>query len=316
MGNFKQKAGPIIAGVSKAEPKSKNKQSWRPQSNHHEEMKPAPVKCPYCSGPVDAGSAICPHCGHSLTPGRCSFCGAPMRETARFCTKCGQSREGVVCQACGTLNSRNFCRNCNRPLTPMAQKALAEAKSDPKFKAIQAKAQELAELHAKIEGLRRGEAEKPEQLSESDIALLDEYADLLTSIGAKPQNLKLESNPAVQQRKQYDAEVFSLEEIMNAYKEKAAEMDAALAALTPPEEYTPEQQRDYYSARKVARIVEAFDMSGYDPMMWQCNLCGALHKVPSECVSPELGGTWIYISPEEYKRNMGYDGSTYRLEIE
>lgn len=272
---------------------------WRPK----EAKKNQPgTQCPYCGDDIKASYAICPNCGRSLTPDKCSFCGAAMKPGAKFCTHCGQSREGVVCPECGTLNARNFCRKCNTPLTAMAQKAMEAAKADPAFKAVQAKAEELAELHARIEELRNGGGESVAELSDADKALLDEYADILGSMGAYKPQPKTQSAPAPQAaRRQYtDGGAPSLDDIMKAYKEKAAEMNAALAALVPPADYTPEQQRDYFSARKVIRTHTQADLSEYNPSLWCCNYCGCLHNNPSECAEPELGGTWIYQSPEEY----------------
>ena len=109
-------------------------------------------------------------------------------------------------------------------------------------------------------------------------------------------------SPELPKRKQYSVDSHSIDDLLKAYKEKAAEMNAALAALTPPPEFTPEQQRDYYSARKIATVVQetACDMSGYRPTQWRCNFCNNLHDTPSECARPELGGVWEYVSAEEY----------------
>lgn len=286
-----------------------------PQQNVRQAWRPKPVgsrKCPHCGAAVKASYAICPECGRSLTPERCSFCGAAMKETARFCTRCGQSRDGIECPECGTLNARNFCRKCNAALTPMAAAALAAAKADPAFRAVQAKADELAELHARIEEMQAA----PPQLSAADRAMLDDYAAILNSIGsAQPRPAQTKAAP--QQRRIYADTTASLDDIMRAYREKAAEMDAALAALTPPPDFTPEQQRDYFSARKIASKVTTCDMSGYRPTLWQCNYCGFRHNNPSECAEPQLGGTWLYITPEQYiQDNPGIITTENKLIIE
>lgn len=286
---------------------------WKPKVREKSENG---QHCQYCGQSIKAGYAICPHCGRSLTPEKCSFCGASMKPGARFCTRCGQTREGITCPNCGTLNSRNFCRKCNMPLTPMGQKAMEAAKNDPAFKAIQAKAEELAELHLRIEELRNASpATQVHELSAEDKALLDEYADILGAIGAyKPQP---KQQPLLNEtsRKQYSDTTLSLDEIMSAYREKAAEMNEALSALVPPPDFTPEQQRDYYSARKVLRQQTHADMSGYSPSLWCCNYCGCLHNCPSECAEPQLGGTWIYQTPEEYMaKNPWAVTTTYTLE--
>lgn len=305
--NIKIKTGPAQAGY-------RQREVWRPKSAQTVSDR---AECPHCGEEIMAGYAICPHCGRSLTPGKCSFCGSAMKETAKFCTHCGQGREGIVCPECGTLNSRNFCRVCNAPLTRMAQQAMAAAKNDPAFKAVQAKVQELAELRERIEELKNAEApEKPRpELSEADKALLNEYADILNAIGAPRPKAKPQAEE--RQRPVYEENVMSLDEIMAAYREKAEEMNAALAALTPPPEFTPEQQRDYFSARKIATKVTEYDMSGYKPSLWVCNYCGFKHNCPSECCSPELGGTWIYITPEQYiENNAAYIAGPTSLKID
>lgn len=278
---------------------SAQKEIWRPKSQSNESTG---TVCPHCGATVNSGDAVCLGCGRSLLPGKCSFCGAPMKPNAKFCTRCGQSAEGVKCPQCGTLNSRNFCRKCNTPLTPRALQAIEAAKKDPQFKVVEKKAEELAELQALIEEIQNESTEtKPApQLSEEDRQLLNEYASLLDSIGINKPEIK----PVVQQeeskRKTYEAKGMSLDDIMKAYREKANEMDEALAALVPPPEFTPEEQRDYFSARKIARLDQPV------PMLWKCNLCGALHPCPAECAEPRLGGVWIMVSLEEFYANGGH----------
>ena len=148
-----------------------NKEIWRPKSQRKESTG---TVCPHCGATVNSGDAICLNCGHSLTPGKCSFCGAPMKPNAKFCTKCGQSIEGVKCPQCGTLNARNFCRKCNTPLTPRALKAIEAAKNDPKFKVVEKKAEELAELQSLIEEIQKGVSE-----TQSVPQLSEEYQQLI-----------------------------------------------------------------------------------------------------------------------------------------
>lgn len=278
---------------------SKENSAWKPKKRVAQEQK---SECPFCHAVVSPLFVICPSCGRSLTPEKCSFCGAPKRPTAKYCTHCGQPSQGVICPQCGTLNSRNFCRKCNHPLTPMAQRALEAAQTDPAFRRVKAKADELAELHTQIEQLRNNApGEEQIELSQQDKALLDEYADLLGMIGSQP-STEHKSESVAPARKQYALSTVNIDDLLKAYKEKAAEMNEALAALTPPPEYTPEQQRDYFAARKVATVVTetTCDMSAYNPTQWRCNFCSNLHDTPSECAHPELGGVWEYISVEEY----------------
>lgn len=280
---------------AKVEPHRYRQSVWRPKSPGAGQA----VKCPHCGLSCEAAWAICPGCGHSLHPEICSFCGAPADPSKKFCPRCGQPKEGIICPECGTLNSRNFCRKCNAPLTPRAETARAEAQADPLFRSMTRKATELESLRRQIEEARNAAREEP-GLTDEDKALLDRYNTLFNSMGMPAP----EPAPVVESRKKYQVENLNLDEIMAAYREKAAEMDAALAALTPPPDFTPEQQRDYYSARKIATVEMEYDMSGYHPMMWRCNVCSALHPCPSDCVSPELGGQWIYLTPEQYNDEL------------
>lgn len=286
-------------GLQKQKASYRERKVWRPASYGKLADN---CQCPYCNGDVKASYVICPHCGRSLTPDKCSFCGEQTKPEAKFCTKCGQPKEGLLCPECGTLNSRNFCRKCGAPLTPMGQAALAEAKNDPAFQAVEAKAKELAELHARIVELQNQQPKA--ELSDADKALLDEYADVLSSIGAyKPQEKpKRHLVPDAQTRPHYEEKALSLDEIMEAYRQKADEMNQAMAAMVPPPDFTPEQQRDYYTARKVATLESEYsiDWNGYNPSQWKCNYCGYLHPNPSDCAEPQLGGVWIYQTPEEY----------------
>ena len=288
---------------------SSHKEMWRPKSLRKES---SGAVCPYCGVTVNTGDAICLHCGHSLTPEKCSFCGGSMKPNAKFCTHCGQSCEGVKCPQCGTLNSRNFCRKCNTPLTPRALKAIEAAKKDPQFKVVQKKAEELAELQSLIEELQNevSETQSIPQLSEEDQKLLNEYASLLDSIGVEKPEIKPAEKPEKAEHKKYASKAMSLDDIMKAYREKATEMDEALAAFTPPPDFTPEEQRDYFSARKVARIEHPV------PMLWKCNLCGCLHPCPSECAEPELGGQWIMVSYEEFIARGGTTTEPAKLIID
>lgn len=288
---------------------SSNREIWKPKSLNKESTGTA---CPHCGATVNSGDAICVNCGRSLVPDKCSFCGSTLKPNAKFCTHCGQSREGVKCPACGTLNARNFCRKCNTPLTPKALKAIEATKNDPKFKIVEKKAEELAELQSLIEELQNdtSETQSVPQLSEEDQKLIDEYASLLDSIGIEKPVVKPVEKKEEPKRKTYEAKGLSLEDIMKAYKEKAAEMDEALANLVPPPDFTPEEQRDYFSARKIARLDQPV------PMLWKCNLCGCLHPCPSECAEPQLGGVWVMVSLNEFYAHGGQRTGPAKLIID
>lgn len=198
------------------------------------------------------------------------------------------------------------------PLTEMGQAALADALADPQFTIVRHKAEEMASLLSQINRLEQGggtgsNEKEPERvyLTEADRAMLDEYRDLLASVRTISPSSTEAEQPSEETRRTYSAPTPSISELLEAYRAKANEMNAALAAMTPPAGFTPEQQRDYYAARKVASIETEYDLSDYTPTMWQCNYCGALHNTPSACVQPELGGTWIAVTPEQYIKAHG-----------
>lgn len=198
------------------------------------------------------------------------------------------------------------------PLTPRALKAIEAAKNDPKFKVIEKKAEELAELQSLIEDIQKEvtETQSTPQLSEEDQQLINEYSSLLECIGIENPLVKHEAKQEVNRHKTYVAKGMSFEDIMKAYKEKAAEMDEALSALVPPPDFTPEEQRDYFSARKIAKLEQPV------PMLWKCNLCGCLHPCPSECAEPQLGGVWVMVSLEEFREHGGIATDPVKLIIE
>ena len=61
--------------------------------------------------------------------------------------------------------------------------------------------------------------------------------------------------------------------------------------MLPPAGSTPQEQRNYYTARKVA-VTELVEVTGL--VGWVCNWCHCFHDNPSQCYRPWLGGTWQY----------------------
>ena len=229
-----------------------------------------------------------------LYGGRCTFCGQPLDPGAAFCMECGNAVKGIPCPKCGTLSFRNFCSNCNFPLTEQAQEALAEAKNDPHFRRAEQLARQMAELEQIIEGRDlkgRGTSEevreeKPDEsirLTDEERRVLASYSELFSTpiVAPKP---SVPTSHAVPTKKR-----LTKEEALAAYKAKAAELQAEMDAMMPPSAATPEEQRNFFSARKIT-VVELT----LKPMSWVCNYCGCTHRQPSECVEPELGGKWIF----------------------
>lgn len=235
------------------------------------------------------------------SPSVCSYCGAPIRPGAKFCTSCGGNQSGVECPECGTLNFRNICSKCGEPLTALGRKAREEALADPRFQKVCALSAELLELREKILSIGSGEEEVIPQLSESDLQLLSEYASLLDGgIAPKPVQIKQEE----MRRASHKDNAMTAEELIKAYEERKAEIDAEFAKMNPPASFSEYQQRDYYSARMKLNITTTVttycDMTGYHDKYWICNYCGAYHYSPSECAEPWHGGRWEACSIEEY----------------
>lgn len=236
-------------------------------------------KCSYCGGLMSMTAEICPHCGRPTNPDVCSFCGAMMDPSDRFCPECGNSREGIVCPECGTLNFRSFCRKCNHPLDHMAQAAIAQAQADPKFQRMVELQQRMVELERQIlDGADKA-------LSEADESLKQQYDALLAMISGGVSE------------KQTEAKVTDegLKQMAQEYRESVQQMNAIMADLMPDAGMTPQEQRNYFCARKlpvitVTRRKEVIQQ----PVEWICNYCGCHHSQPSDCVEPQLGGTWVY----------------------
>ena len=234
--------------------------------------------------------------------GRCTFCGAPLEPGVSFCTECGNAVKGIPCPRCGTLSFRSFCSNCNYPLNEQAKEALAEAEADPHFRKAVQLAHEMAELEkiiqaggtseeenerrealsAKNEDRSRERPDETVKLTEAHRSLLATYSELFdTPIGAPSK-----SHPAPAHER--PGKHWSKEEAMAAYRAKAAELQTEMDAMMPPSASTPEEQRNFFSARKITTVELQLK-----PMGWICNYCGCTHRQPSECVEPELGGKWI-----------------------
>lgn len=98
------------------------------------------------------------------------------------------------------------------------------------------------------------------------------------------------------------------EQAQEEYQQVVKDIDQLFAEMLPPAGSTPEEQYNYYSARKVAveyvRTIKKETKTG-----WVCNYCGCLHRQPSECVEPWHGGTWIYktITSTEVVREYKYE---------
>ena len=230
------------------------------QAEHH----PSDLrKCPYCGTEVDKRAEFCPHCGKKLVD-YCTFCGAPMEMGETVCEECGMPANGVKCPNCGTLNVRSYCRHCNTPLTKAAQRAIEKAKQDPKVQQAAALIDRAAELEALLEKQQTMPAEAEQRLME----LLGQQA-----------------------------ETFDVEEIQAEYQRVVKDINQLFDEMLPPAGSTPQEQYNYYSARKVAiETTRKVHIHTEEKVRtgWVCNYCGCFHNQPSECCEPWRGGTWQY----------------------
>ena len=232
--------------------------------------------------------------------GRCTFCGAPVEPGMRFCTECGNNREGITCPHCGTLNFRSFCKNCFAPLNEQAQKALTEAKFDPHFQRAEQLVREMAELEKIISEAEAADQynEAPDRsvrLSDEDRQIIDAYRDLFAGIANPPPPSAPADDPApatrTRERKQFLIQ--RAEDAMKLYKSKMAELQMHMDAMLPDSAATPEEQRDFFSARIITTTRIELVKQG-----WVCNYCGCFHKCPYECAEPQLGGKWVFFEKE------------------
>lgn len=220
-------------------------------------------KCPHCGAEIDKHAEFCPHCGKKLVD-YCTFCGAPMAPDETICEECGMPANGVKCPNCGTLNVRSYCRNCNTALTKAAQRAIEKAKQDPKVQQAAALIDRAVELEAMLE---------------------------------KQQVITTEAEQRVMELLGQQSETFDVEQVKAEYKKIVKDINQIFEEMLPPAGSTPQEQYNYYSARKVAIETTRRTHIHTEERIttgWVCNYCGCLHNKPSECCEPWRGGTWQY----------------------
>lgn len=184
------------------------------------------------------------------------------------CTFCGAPMEPgeTICEECGMPVDGVLCPKCGtRNYRPFCSKCNA-----PLTRAAQRAIEKAIEDPKVIEAAK----------------LMDQADELEEALAAAEEGPEKE-----QAREQYQRVVKDINQLFEE--------------MLPPAGSTPEEQYNYYSARKVAvetvRVIKKETQTG-----WVCNYCGCLHRQPSECAEPWHGGTWIYKTITETVREKEY----------
>ena len=252
--------------------------------------------CPHCGATIAPGLEFCPVCGAKLVD-YCTFCGAPMRPEDIDCPECGMPAEGIECPTCHIRNHRPFCGQCGRPLSRAARIAVDRAKLDPKVKEAAVALMRIAELEAELDGAEPApEDEGPHEPTEGELRL----RELMGQVGFKPAEAPKAEKPKTER---------SRAEIMAEYQKAVEDANRAMEEMLPPAGMTPQEQRNYATARKVA-VLETVQESWRgipikESMAWECNYCHVLHNNPCECARPGLGGKWVHCTTCEVVESGG-----------
>lgn len=262
---------------------AKEQAKTRQAQLHKEQANKATGKCPGCGAILDAAYEFCPYCGKKLVS-YCTFCGADMTPQDIDCPECGMPAEGVMCPTCKVINHRSFCGQCGQPLSRAARAAVEKAKKDPAVHKTATLIMQIAELEAELETAEQPEDEAPHEPTESE----KKYRELMAKVGFTPATIPTPSKRNVGR---------SREEIMAEYQKAVEEASKLLEEMVPPAGTTPQEQRNYYTARKVAVMETVQETWRGVPiratMAWECDYCHVLHTNPQECARPELGGKWV-----------------------
>ncbi|MBR5176748.1 MAG: hypothetical protein IKW89_12585 [Bacteroidales bacterium] len=255
-------------------------------------------RCSYCGGIVREELEICPYCGRKLVS-YCTFCGAPMGPEEKECSQCGAPAGGIVCPKCGSLSFRAFCPECNEPLTRAAIKAVEKAQSDPKFQQLQELISRAEELRAQIENTATDVIEGLE-VSKDQLVINEQECESQTLDSSESTVSKRTDNEKAPQKSSIISDISAKD-----LEKLEIDIDKLLSEMLPPAGSTPQQQRNYFCARKIEVVkTKTVTKTVQNPLGWVCNLCGCTHKQPSECAMPELGGRWIYGKPHTFTETI------------
>lgn len=205
-------------------------------------------------------SRKCKHCGAEieLNVEFCPFCG---KKLVDYCTFCGAPMDAsdTVCEECGMPAEGTVCPKCGT----FNVRSFCRKCNEPLTRAA-ARAIEKAKEDPKVQQAAK---------------LMDRAAEL-------------------EEQLENAAEGTQQAEVQQEYQNVVKDINKLFEEMLPPAGSTPQEQYNYYSARKVAietvRKVTKTTRTG-----WVCNYCGCFHSKPSDCAEPWHGGTWIYETEEE-----------------
>ena len=240
-------------------------------------------ECPRCGAKFDTVYEFCPVCGHKLVD-YCTFCGAHMSPEDVDCPECGMPADGVICPTCHIRNMRSFCGQCGQPLSRAARMAVEKARKDPQVQKTAKVLMQIAELEAELETAGEPEDQTPSEPTETE----KRFRELMSKVGFTTASLPQPSKRNVGR---------SRAEIMAEYQKAVEEANQLLEDMLPPAGATPQEQRNYYTARKIA-VMETVQETWRgvpirDTMAWECNYCHILHDNPHQCARPQMGGKWV-----------------------
>lgn len=231
-------------------------------------------KCPKCGAKIISPNAdICEVCGEWLLEGKCKFCYADLEEGAVYCGECGNPVAGIVCPQCGKLSYFDFCKHCNTPLTPTAQKMIEKIKKAPhevveKFSSNQeARAYYMAQEYLMI----GQEIEVTEQNKSDELIKLKEYIE------------KVEKKEKGTYR------------LLFSEKQKESIKTIGQAAEEEIKRQEEERRRQEEERRRKEEEERKRQEKRRRPKGWVCNAFGAFHPDgPCGCADPSKGGYWVY----------------------
>lgn len=217
-------------------------------------------------GPHVQGGVACPACGAAISPD-CELCPECGQRVVGYCTFCGANlpMDADECPECGISTRGIVCPECNkvsfRPFCPCCNAPLTR---------VAAKAVERA-------------------LADPQFVEVQEYIHQIEQL---EEEIQQTTPPDVQIPPAVSAEIEKKKEKVMSLER---DINKLFEQMLPPAGSTPQQQRNFYSARKV-QVKTLKKIKVEKRVGWICNLCSCRHSTPSECAMPELGGKWIYSS--------------------